>query len=835
MATGRAWSRRLNNVVSLRDAVLRDLFTNMTRLPGPGFRWFPAVEDWLWPPEQTEPEYIADFGPRIYQIESRSGRMDVGFRLYLPESVGANAQIRGPFTRGKWHDLTPHAGGLWEFTFDDVAPGAFYEFKYLGVDDQEHVVTDPMAYRYAKALDRRTNRFNHHALVPNLAFDMDAPIPKPTGALTIFECTLPGLLGRWQGGRYFPREGEARSFAERVKASGVIKRIKDQGYNAVMFPIQASVANLVNYDWKFSYLISGLGAIDTELGDWNEMKALVNAFHAEGILVIPDIILVHQVREASPRAIEQMRHRDNTPLWFDPTPHLHRDYQTWMLRLDDRIIRGHVIEMLVRFIQELKLGAYRFDYVDGLMLQYSKRENGPDYGKQLIFELADTLDVYGCRALCVSEAFETRHREAVARMTDVLYQPWVPCVALNASLRRRREKELINLDDAVDGLKRQTLLAPYKPLMTYSLSHDEASADKQVIKDRRLDDGDTVSAGAHFAQLVLNALKKLPETIDMPPEQRLDYVAVHVAMIESLGMFGGNFAHMNTGNFGDMLKLGTYDDKGGWPVVWDVSDHPDLDNWTNITGLPVDDVQARIKDHASLMADLRRLYVARTAIEFDERKPLTTVDFLGQHPKLPAIAFARRTTGHDANTMILAFNFSSEAVEPLKINLPPHLAGAWVKHLSLCEQRNAARPTAPCFISGLRWGEMNVVLPPHSMLILVRPDSSHNLPTDATHVRGDAPPTAGSESKAVRPASAGEHQVDAPPSDSQSSIAISAKASAPIGDIAERKAIGQRSIPADSLAKADSLASPASKSPGDRSLDGARRFDAAHDSHSPKF
>jgi len=726
-------------MLSLGDAVVRDMLTNLTRLPSPGFRWFPTVASRLSPPEQTEPKYIADFGPRIYRIDRGTGRMEIGFRLYLPESVGSNAQIRGSFTWGKWHDLTPHPGDLWEQAFDDVAPGAYYEFQYKGVDGKEHVITDPMAYRYAKTLDPRTNQFNHHALVPNIAYDMQAPIPRPTGPLTIFECTLPGLLGRWQGGRYFPREGEARSFAERVLASGVIKRIKQQGYNAVMFPIQASVANLVNYDWKFSYLISGLGAIDTEIGDWNELKALVDAFHAEGILVIPDIILVHQVREVSTRAIDKMRHRDNTPLWYDPHPYPHRDYQTWMLRLDDRVIRFHVIEMLVRFIQELNLGAYRFDYVDGLMLQYSKRESSPDYGKQLIFELADTLAVYGCRALCVSEAFETRGKEAVAKITDVLYQPWVPCVMLNESLRRRLEGEEIDLSNVIEGIKKQTLLAPFKPLMTYSLSHDEASCDKQVLKDRKLPDGDTVSAGAHFAQLTMNSLCKQPETIDLSPCDRLDYVAVHVAMVEALGMFSGNFAHMNTGGFGDALKLGTYDDKSGWQVVWDCQDHPDVVKWSELTGLSLDNVRTRIKDHATLMTDLRKLYVEHTAVDFDERTPQTSVEFLGQHPKLSAIAFARRTPGQDSLTMLLAFNFSSKAVQPLKVTLPPHLAGPWVTHLSLCEPRNAQQPTTPCFIAGRRWGDIHLVLPPHSMLILVRPDESHDLKPDALQMRGDEP------------------------------------------------------------------------------------------------
>ena len=117
--------------------------------------------------------------------------------------------------------------------------------------------------------------------------------------MTIFECTVPGLLARWADGRFFPREHGHYSLAERLLASGLIPQLRRNGYNAVMFPLQANVADMVRFDWKFSYLVSGFGAIDSQIGDWSAVKELVDAFHREGILVIPDIILVHGNRLTS--------------------------------------------------------------------------------------------------------------------------------------------------------------------------------------------------------------------------------------------------------------------------------------------------------------------------------------------------------------------------------------------------------------------------------------------------------------------------------------------------------------------------------------------------------
>lgn len=744
-------------------------FTNvMTDSQGDCPTLFPEVARRMDPPRQIEPQYVPDFGPRIYSIDRVTQAMEIDFRLYVPKGYGTDVQIRASFTWGRWRRMDEVFDGLWQYQGRRIRPGAWYEFRVRDSAGKWTVVTDPMAYRFAKRLNPATNQYNLHAIVPSLAYDPQAAPPRRDEALVVCECTLPGLLHRFEGGRYRRTQGGGPSIAARILRSGIIGKLKEQGYTGVMFPIQASVADMRRYNWTYNYLIHGLGGIDVELGDWFEMKQLVDAFHQAGILVIPDIVLVHHVKNSSPRKLENLRDASGKMLWFDDNPYLHRDYGTWMLNLENERIRGHLIEMLVRFIRELNLGAFRFDYVDGLVLQYagghrmlpappptatgatasscggakSGEENDSDPvrrlvkaaqakgprqatpGEKFLDELKLTLDAHGCDVLRISEAFSTREVPAVRRLANVFYEPWVGVVSASDTLGRKAQADATDLCRTLMGVKGASVVHDSIGAMTYVVSHDEAAVDEHVLQARR-ESNVGESAGAHLSELALRFAESVREDKRMARGDMLDFVVRHTCMLEALTMFTGNYAHMQLCGASDCAKLGTYDDPQGWQFTWDVERHPDLNRWMKRTGLARADVVKTLAAHQGRMVQLRGLYREYTPLGTDSHPPRISIELVGESGKPAAFAFTRTDPLGQVPQVLVAFNFADEAVASLWTTVPNSANSRWDCLFALRSASGAEPGVAPASTGR----QLHLRLPPRTMAIFLARSDLDQPPT----------------------------------------------------------------------------------------------------------
>lgn len=656
-------------------AVMGDLLRAVRSPRLPRTRVWRDLGRWFRPPQQVQARFVPLIGPRVHRIHGPTGTADIEFRLYLPEEYTDRVQISGSFTRGRWAEMEVHAD-VWQFNADKVRPGTVYHFRFLDkASGRWKSLTDPMAYAYTRRYDARSNQFDQFAIVPDLACDQRSPRPHPNRALSIMECTLPGLIAKWCGGAYAPRSGSAVSLAERVRSSGLISFLRKRGFNAVMFPMQASVADLVQYDWTFSYLLKGLGTIDTQIGSWSEFKELVDLFHHEGILVIPDLVLAHVAKAVSLRAPDQVGDERAGFLWFDKDAHHHRDFKTWMLRLDDPLIRQQIVDVVLRFVVELNLAAFRFDYVDGVMLQYSKRER--NYGELLVRELKAALRQEARHVLCISEAFSTGSAPAVLDLADVVYQPWIGFDTLEELVTSRMTGERIDMSRIVMGLNEATGERQPRPGLGFVLSHDEASVNEMVMQERLNRHGRTVAAGGHLAQLILNAADRLLQAKVLPPRLLLDYVANQAALVEATTMFGADFAYMNLGGFSDFLKLGAYGDENGWQTVWSVEQSDDLVHWVKLTGLSFDVVAKRIAEHAEQMCRLRNLYLEHTPIDFASRRALVDIACVHHDPVRATLGMVRRNRSERGRALLLAFNYGDALVEGYTFDLPVDLEGVW--------------------------------------------------------------------------------------------------------------------------------------------------------------
>jgi len=599
------------------------------------------------------------------------------FRFYLPASYGDRVQIRGTFTGYEWRamDAPTAEPAEWTFCAAEVDHGDQYSFRFRSAVTGAWIEsTDPVAGRYTQNFDLATNRHDLYAVVPRLATVPQAPPPVMTNGLRVCECTLPGLAARWPGIK--ANGGGGKSLAARLLGSGLANRLRERNYSAIMLPIQASAADVLHYNWKFGYLITGLGAIHAQLGDWDELRALIAEFHSAGVLVIPDLILVHYADQSSDRAPYTIRGPGDQMLWFDHQANRPVDFGTYMLRWDDAYVRRQVVEMLVRFVEELGLGAYRFDFVDGVIRQYESRPT--NYGAMLLEEMSNRLQERGLQAWSLSEAFATREHPAVLRFADVLYQPWVGFDCMKAALTTPDDGTAWRFNKVREGLIGATGSRQPKPTLGYALAHDEAGRDEGVMHNHRNDRGETVSVGGHLAQLVLDYAKRLPEGLAPSPQDRVEFVADRVALIEGTALLGADFASLTLGDFSDYLKLGSYDDLDGWQMVWSVDSHPDLDRWIAETGLASNVIASQIGRHADRMSRLRKLFAEHTTIGADPLRPIVALEVLGHNGDGSVVAWARHTPTQLDKSLLVVANFSHAAHEHLELQLHYNLPASWI-------------------------------------------------------------------------------------------------------------------------------------------------------------
>lgn len=621
--------------------------------------------------------YQAEFGLRVLNIDGRTGEMEIQIRLYLPESCATEVQIRGSFTGDHWIKMDSPGSGVWTFSARSVRPGMCYAFRYRNHDDKWSDTTDPLGYRFAKQFEPGEGIFNHYALVPDLSF---RPVSPPSGldsGLLICDCTLPGLLARWQNGRFFPREHGQYSLAERIVASGLISQLRRNGYNAVMFPLQSCVADLVRFDWKYSYLVKGIGGIDAQIGDWSDVKELVDAFHREGILVIPDLILVHSCRNASKRSIDHIKDPAEKPVWEDPSPNKHRDYGTWFFNLADPIVRTHVVDAVVRFVKELGLAAYRFDFMDGLLRQYKDRGETKNFGEILLEELHQALRRSNLHPVCLSEVFSERHNRCARMIADIVYQPWVGFVLVDEMLASPPKHLASGIGAIVDAVDRSATIDAPKATVAYAVSHDEAGKDGRDSSGKPWSMRPDWSIDGHLTQLVLNHALKLCDAGLLQRSRLLDFVADRVAVIEAVTLFSAGFAFMTVCDATDSLKLGSYDDPEGWQVAWDSGTQANLRRWASQTGLPVRTVRERIDRHAKGMKLMRSLFLGSTSVDFHAGRSHMDICCAGSVPQAGILAVLRENLTHPERSLLCLANLSLEPGVAPQVNVPSKLAGQW--------------------------------------------------------------------------------------------------------------------------------------------------------------
>ncbi len=205
------------------------------------------------------------------------------------------------------------------------------------------------SYAYRCIQDESTKGFDAQIWAPDPFKWQHSPLKKTPEKPIIYEAHI-GMASEEE------TVGSYTEFRERI-----LPRIKRAGYNTIQFmAIQEHP-----YYGSFGYHVSNFFAASSRFGNPDELKALVDAAHAEGIAVIMDLVHSHAVKNE----IEGLGLFDG-----DPTQYFHsgprREHVAWDSLCFD-YGKDHILHFLLsncRFwLEEYQFDGYRFDGVTSML------------------------------------------------------------------------------------------------------------------------------------------------------------------------------------------------------------------------------------------------------------------------------------------------------------------------------------------------------------------------------------------------------------------------------------------------------------------------------------
>ncbi len=168
-----------------------------------------------------------------------------------------------------------------------------------------------------------------------------------------------------------------------IRTSGVIKKIKEMGFNVVQFlPFNQCIDG---NNWKLRYLIPFHYAIQKNWGDVDEFLMMIDEFHKEGIAVMMDLVIGHVpykdykifMHESNNFGVHAWLKENNEMLYL-------KDETFWgtkRIDFDNSNVRKFYTEIAVFFMKNYRIDSFRIDNIDGI-IRYgangdgNERENG---------------------------------------------------------------------------------------------------------------------------------------------------------------------------------------------------------------------------------------------------------------------------------------------------------------------------------------------------------------------------------------------------------------------------------------------------------------------------
>lgn len=272
------------------------------------------------------------------------------FREWAPNAT--EIYLMGTFT--DWHEdedykFTKLDGGVWEINLPKKALKHGDLYKLIVKWDGGYGERIP-AYSTRTVQDENTYIFSAQVWDPARKYKFKIENFKPqTNPLLIYECHI-GMAQNKEG------VGTYNEFREKV-----LPRVVKDGYNA----IQIMAIQEHPYYGSFGYHVSGFYAASSRFGTPEELKALIDEAHANGIAVIMDIVHSHAVKNE----VEGLGRFDgsyNQYFYGDDR----REHPAWDSLCFD-YGKNEVLHFLLSnckfWLEEYKFDGFRFDGVTSML------------------------------------------------------------------------------------------------------------------------------------------------------------------------------------------------------------------------------------------------------------------------------------------------------------------------------------------------------------------------------------------------------------------------------------------------------------------------------------
>ncbi len=256
--------------------------------------------------------------------------------------------------------LYPLENGVWEGRFSEKSIQHGDLFKLLVEWNGGYGERIP-AWARRVVQDENTKIFSAQVWAPETPYKFKVKTFKPkTQPLMIYECHIGMATNQEKVGSY-------NEFREQV-----LPRIIEDGYNC----IQIMAVQEHPYYGSFGYHVSSFFAASSRFGTPDELKALIDEAHKNGIAVIMDIVHSHAVKNE----VEGLGRFDGTPYQYFHGGD-HREHPAWD-SLCFNYNKNEVLHFLLSnckfWLEEYHFDGFRFDGVTSMI--YRNHGLGQDFG-----------------------------------------------------------------------------------------------------------------------------------------------------------------------------------------------------------------------------------------------------------------------------------------------------------------------------------------------------------------------------------------------------------------------------------------------------------------------
>ncbi|MGK7874220.1 MAG: hypothetical protein AB4426_13170 [Xenococcaceae cyanobacterium] len=639
-------------------------------------------------PAQWSPKYSPTHLTRVTRV-LENGKVNIAVVIYFPKSYSPAAeQLENPrppeewcvqikLDNGRWHTLNPPepGGAYWSLELKEVSPGVRLQFRYKDSQGTWQSITP---------LSDLENVYGS-TYVPTLTYKWKNQPPRFNHGKVLMETSLEGLLAGYKGGKLAPRSREEMfqpSIAGRILKTDIPALVAEWAVDELLVPVCSSVADRSYLDPKFNYLTYNVADVDWQIGQSRDFMRLVDRFYENSILIVPDLIFVHQVKnpfEGTPdRSLDRIvRSWDGEKLFVDKDAFFWRDYGTWMFKLADPEIRRQVIEKIVAFAVRFHLKMIRIDYVDGLFKQYSNRDE--NFGEIFIRELKAELRKVVPDLVVLGETFEFKvaGNPAVKDLIDIFYAP--VGFSIVEELCKPPDKMNRPLYPEISHLVSELNRAAFsqRPEAIYTQLHDETWYDEHIGRGRP----DVPWAyGSNPAELVKRQGEKLISMGLLQPENLLDYVRRTVRNAEALTMFTAKLRYMFVPTV-DSLCLGGLDEQNNWKIIWDGVTPIQMREWKK-TGLSERKIYFLHQQHRADMIKLRQIFRNYTKVIEETLQPVVQPKVYHVDTENSVLGLFRLNPVQISDSLIILFNlgarvFRDDVYYDYEVPVPEGFGGKW--------------------------------------------------------------------------------------------------------------------------------------------------------------